>query len=102
GSDGPSARAITFLGCGPVTMKPAIKTSLPVPTRRRVEMSPRTVGVTFGVGEAVGVGEIVGVGVAAIVGVGLGLGVGEAGVDEGVGLGVAVAVGVGEGPDCAQ
>src|SRR5258706_545298 len=43
-SDGPVATIATLLVVVPLMMKPPISTSLPVPTRMRVEMLPRRVG----------------------------------------------------------
>src|SRR5947209_19136567 len=62
GSEGPIARMITFFASVPVTINPAIKTSVPVPTTARVEMLARVGGPLPGIG--VGVDDGVGVGVA--------------------------------------
>src|SRR3954470_6663130 len=58
--DGPIARTMIFLvePLGPWTIKPSIRTLLPVPTGRRVETLPTrpVAGVAVAVGVAVGVG----------------------------------------------
>src|SRR6478735_4113699 len=64
--DGPIARTMIFFvePLGPWTMKPSIRTLLPVPTGRRVETLPtRPGGVAPGVAVGVAVGVGVGVGV---------------------------------------
>src|ERR1043166_7053233 len=87
GKEGPIARTITFFAWVPVTINPPIGALSPVPTLRRVEIFPRTVGFEPGValGAAVGVGLAVGVGVGVATGVGLGVG-----LVPGVGVGVGV------------
>src|ERR1051325_440852 len=96
-SDGPIARTITFFGCVPVIMNPPMRTLLPVSTRRRVEMLPKTLpgaGVPLGVGDGVTEGVVVGVteGVTLALTVAVGL---CDGVPTTVAVGVAVAVTVG-------
>ena len=90
------ARKMTLFGCVPVTMNPPMRALSPVSTRSRVEMLPRVVGGTLGVGVGLagvavgvggcGVGVTLGVGVAGVA-VGVGVGVGLSGVGLGVGLG---------------
>src|SRR5207237_6090272 len=93
-SDGPIARTITFFGWAPVIMNPPMRTLLPVSTRRRVEILPKTLedGVPLAVGVADGVAEGVTVGVT--VGLTVVVAVGE-GVAPIVAVGVVVAVAVG-------
>src|ERR1700730_11519620 len=74
----PIARTITLFAWVPVIMKPPIRTLSPVSTRKRVEMFPKVLGVTVGVGAAVGVGVATGVGVGVASGVGGDVGVGVA------------------------
>ncbi len=50
GNEGAIPRTITFLLCVPVTMKPPIKTFVPVPTTARVEILASLVGPAGGVG----------------------------------------------------
>ena len=49
-SDGPIARSMTRLGDAPRAINPAIRTSSPNPTWRRVEIFARRLPVTVGIG----------------------------------------------------
>src|SRR4051812_50148601 len=60
--DGPIARTMTFFGCVPVMMKPAIKTLFPVPTLTREEILPNCPGCGVAVGVGLGGADGVAVG----------------------------------------
>src|SRR5205807_9075362 len=87
-NDGPIPRSNTCREPVPLTIRPPIPTSLPVPTNNRVE---RLIARVPGVGIGVGLAATVGVALAVAVGIGVP-----------VVATVAVGVGVEVGPDCAQ